>query len=84
MQSPAARLISNPLTTGHGGGHDLHLRDLRVGAGAELKRELVLGYYLRTDLRLGVARALGRPLHGVWSEPGTDQVNVYVSLGESF
>jgi len=26
----AARLISNPLATGHGGGHDLHLRTLRA------------------------------------------------------
>jgi putative flavoprotein involved in K+ transport len=29
LQSPAARLISNPLATGHGGGHDLHLRTLQ-------------------------------------------------------
>jgi putative flavoprotein involved in K+ transport len=29
LPSPAARLISNPLTTGHGGGHDLHYRVLR-------------------------------------------------------
>jgi dipeptidyl aminopeptidase/acylaminoacyl peptidase len=65
-------------------GHDLHLRELRFGAGAELSLELVLGYALRTDLRIGVARALGRPLDGVWREPGADAVNVYVSLGESF
>ena len=30
LPSPAARLIANPLATGHGGGHDLHLRTLRA------------------------------------------------------
>ena len=30
LPSPAARLISNPLASGHGGGHDLHLRMLRA------------------------------------------------------
>ena len=30
LPSPAARLNANPLTTGHGGGHDLHLRTLRA------------------------------------------------------
>jgi pyridine nucleotide-disulfide oxidoreductase len=35
LPSPAARLISNPLTTGHGGGHDLHLRTLHA-MGVEL------------------------------------------------
>ena len=29
LPSPAARLGANPLATGHGGGHDLHLRTLR-------------------------------------------------------
>jgi putative flavoprotein involved in K+ transport len=29
LPTPAARLISNPLTSGHGGGHDLHLRTIR-------------------------------------------------------
>jgi len=28
---PAARLVANALATGHGGGHDLHLRTLRAG-----------------------------------------------------
>jgi pyridine nucleotide-disulfide oxidoreductase len=28
LPSPAGRLLSNPLATGHGGGHDLHLRTL--------------------------------------------------------
>jgi putative flavoprotein involved in K+ transport len=30
LPSPAARLIANPLATGHGGGHDLNLRTLRA------------------------------------------------------
>lgn len=30
LPSPAARLVSNPLATGHGGGHDLHLRTLQA------------------------------------------------------
>jgi putative flavoprotein involved in K+ transport len=29
LPDPSARLWSNPLATGHGGGHDLHLRTLR-------------------------------------------------------
>ena len=35
LPSPAARLFSNPLTTGHGGGRDLHLRTLHA-IGVEL------------------------------------------------
>ena len=30
LPSPAARLLANPLATGHGGGHDLNLRTLRA------------------------------------------------------
>lgn len=45
LPSPAARLISNPLTTGHGGGHDLHYRTLHA-MGVEL-----LGRYLGADDR---------------------------------
>ena len=30
LASPAAKLVSNPLATGHGGGHDLHLRTLQA------------------------------------------------------
>jgi putative flavoprotein involved in K+ transport len=30
LPSPAVRLFSNPLASGHGGGHDLHLRTLRA------------------------------------------------------
>jgi len=35
LPSPAARLLSNPLATGHGGGRDMHLRTLHA-AGIEL------------------------------------------------
>lgn len=35
LPSPTARLFSNPLTTGHGGGHDLHYRTLHA-MGVEL------------------------------------------------
>lgn len=45
LPSPAARLFSNPLTTGHGGGHDLHYRTLHA-AGVEL-----LGRYAGADAR---------------------------------
>jgi putative flavoprotein involved in K+ transport len=30
LPSPAARLTPNPMATGHGGGHDLHLRTLKA------------------------------------------------------
>ena len=30
LPNPAARLIPNPMATGHGGGHDLHLRTLQA------------------------------------------------------
>jgi len=30
LPTPAARLVANPLATGHGGGHDLNLRSLRA------------------------------------------------------
>jgi putative flavoprotein involved in K+ transport len=43
LPSPAARLEANLLATGHGGGHDLHLRTLR-GAGVTL-----LGHFLGAE-----------------------------------
>ncbi|HEV2414043.1 MAG TPA: NAD(P)-binding domain-containing protein [Candidatus Dormibacteraeota bacterium] len=43
LPSPAARLLSNPITSGHGGGHDLHLRTLHA-MGVEL-----IGRYLGAD-----------------------------------
>jgi len=45
LPSPAARLLSNPLTTGHGGGHDLHYRTLHA-TGVELR-----GRFLGADER---------------------------------
>jgi putative flavoprotein involved in K+ transport len=42
---PAARLVANGLATGHGGGHDLHLRTLRAG-GATL-----FGHFVGADGR---------------------------------
>ena len=42
---PAARMVANVVTTGHDGGHDLHLRTLRA-AGATL-----LGHFLGADGR---------------------------------
>ena len=43
LPSPAARLLSNPVTTGRGGGHDLHLRTLHA-MGVEL-----IGRYAGAD-----------------------------------
>jgi len=45
LPSPAARLLSNPLTSGHDGGHDLHYRTLHA-MGVEL-----LGRYADADER---------------------------------
>ena len=42
-------------------GADFHWKRLRLGAGAELRLETVFAYWLVTDLRLGVARGLGKP-----------------------
>jgi putative flavoprotein involved in K+ transport len=43
LPSPAARLVGNPQTTGHGGGHDLNFRTLHL-SGIEL-----LGRFLHAD-----------------------------------
>jgi putative flavoprotein involved in K+ transport len=43
LPSPAARLVGNIVTTGHGGGHDLHLRTLHA-MGIEL-----LGHFAGAD-----------------------------------
>jgi len=40
LPSPEARLFANIVTTGHGGGHDLHLRTLRA-MGVELAGHLI-------------------------------------------
>jgi dipeptidyl aminopeptidase/acylaminoacyl peptidase len=74
--------------TGHERGYsgpDFHFRRLRVGAGAELRLELVIGYWLVTDLRLGAARGLGKPFGGV--SPAQDpyaETEFYVTYGPSF
>lgn len=60
---------------------------VRFGAGAELRLEVVLGYQLRTDVRLGFAQGLGRVLAPWVRGPGADplaETQVYVTLGESF
>ena len=57
---------------------------LRFGAGAELDVEIVLGFYVPLDLRIGVGQGLG-PLLAPGSPPdpyaGTE---VYVTLGQAF
>jgi hypothetical protein len=70
-------------------GHELEVEELRFGTGAELRLEVVLGYYLRTDVRLGVARPLGalfgrgRAADRAAGVP-PDPVAVYVTIGPSF
>lgn len=66
-------------------GPDFHWERLRMGAGAELRLETALAYWLLTDIRLGVARGLGKPLGGVG--PTQDPYAIwqwYVTLGPSF
>ncbi len=66
-------------------GRGFHWDRLRVGAGAELRFETVIGYWLVTDLRLGVARGLGRPFRG--ESPSQDPLaewQVYATYGPSF
>jgi hypothetical protein len=59
------------------------LSDLHFGAGGELRAEVVLGYALRTDLRLGLARGLGQLLRSGSQDPEAI-TQVYVTLGPSF
>ncbi len=58
---------------------------LRFGAGAEIRLEVVLGYYLRTDVRLGFARGLG-PLLAPSPRPPDplQETQVYLTVGEAF
>jgi hypothetical protein len=66
-------------------GPDFHWDRLRFGAGAELRLETVLAYWLMTDVRLGVARGLGRLLRG--EGPADDPLAIwqwYVTFGPSF
>jgi hypothetical protein len=60
---------------------------VRFGAGAELRLEVVLGYQLRTDVRIGFAQGLGRLLAPSARGPGADplaETQLYIALGESF
>jgi Tol biopolymer transport system component len=66
-------------------GPDFHWRRLRAGAGVELRLETALAYWLLTDVRLGVARGLGKPLDHLG--PTQDPYAVwqwYLVLGPSF
>jgi hypothetical protein len=70
-------------------GHPLSADELRFSAGAELRLELVLGYYFRTDVRIGVARPLGALLgagRAADQAAGLDvpEVAWYVTVGPSF
>lgn len=56
---------------------------IHFGAGGELRFELVLGFHLPLDVRLGAARGLGRLLaHGI-PDPYAE-TQVYLTLGEGF
>jgi Tol biopolymer transport system component len=58
---------------------------LRVGAGAELRLETVIGYWILTDLRIGVARGLGRPFrHESPAQDPLAEWQTYVTFGPSF
>jgi hypothetical protein len=70
-------------------GHRLDPEELRASAGVELRLEIVLGYHLRTDLRLGAARTFGAVLgRGRAADRAlglrTDPVVFFVVLGPSF
>ncbi len=70
-------------------GHPLSADELRFSVGAELRLEIVLGYYLRTDVRLGVARPLGALLgdgRAADAAIGLDLPAVawYLTVGPSF
>jgi hypothetical protein len=59
-------------------------RLVRFGAGVELAAEVVLGYALRTDVRLGIARGLGPLLSpGAPADP-LAITQVYLAIGPSF
>lgn len=65
LPDPSSRLVSNPLTTGHGGGHDLHYRTLQA-MGVTLAGHFV-GYESGTvlfDESLANSVAWGDARHG--------------------
>jgi hypothetical protein len=70
-------------------GHPLSADELRFSFGAELRLEVVLGYFLRTDIRIGVARPLGAALgagRAADTAIGLDvpEVTWYLTVGPSF
>jgi len=65
-------------------GHPFRWDELRLGAGAELRLELALGYFAVTDLRLGLAHAFGRVFQGESQERGVGALSGYVILGSAF
>jgi hypothetical protein len=70
-------------------GHRLDAEELRFGAGAELRLEVALGYHILTDVRIGVARALGALLgrgRAADREIGIpdEAVRFYLTAGASF
>jgi hypothetical protein len=65
--------------------HPFRWDALRFGAGAELRAETVIGYYLPLEVRLGFAHGLGRLLRG--EGPGEDPIavpQVYLTVGASY
>lgn len=65
LPSPAARLVSNPIATGHGGGHDLDLRVLRAKGVTLVGRFLgASGYEARFAADLGESVAWGDERYG--------------------
>ena len=70
-------------------GHAFSWDELRFSTGGELRFDVVLAYYLRTDLRLGVARPLGALLgHGRAADraAGIDLATLawYVAIGSTY
>ena len=57
--------------------------NLHFASGAELSAEVVVGYYIRTDVRLGIARGLGRLVASDRSDP-LAETQVYLTVGPSF
>jgi hypothetical protein len=74
--------------TGDEPGFDVHpfrWDAIRFGAGAELRAETFIAYYLPLEVRLGVAHGLGRLLRG--EGPREDPVAVpqlYLTVGASY
>jgi hypothetical protein len=65
-------------------GHEFRWDELRLGAGAEVRLELALGYFAVTDLRLGLAHAFGRVFRGEGREDHVSLFTGYAVLGGGF